>query len=389
MTYILAWKDNSNIYITGDSAITSTFSDKPEIINEKINRTQFFTSFGEPTIEKKEQILNSNGEELKKTIIQEKNIKIHNIINGKVIVAYAGTVKVAIDVINYVAQETLSDLSNLRDIIGAAAFKFEIVKENTALVFGFFENETPILLEIAPWGMDESKSIIRFGSITQDETLIELTNALIGFDFGKHSTPKEKLIQVVSCLQSFFIRNSAIEYGVGGVFSGAFLNKDKFHWMEDIMYITFSINNNVDDTITPNSIFNNSKLVSLFYRENKVLLLYIDIKSGRYQPVLIEQYSMAEHKNKEEIKEWELKYYNAIKKQIMEFDVSYFVFVCLDLDKCNKISIISKKAKVDFFEAEWNNDIPVLHIDKQFMEEIYPSKSEFIYQFNWFPEQSD
>ncbi len=419
MTYILAWKDEHNIYITGDTAITSNVGCKTlEEANEAISITRDASAFGEKTVKRVESIAPNEPirGNYKKTVIQEKCVKIQNI-DDKIIVGYAGSalhaVKVVKDIIEHI-RETPCNYT-IRDIIRFAAGCNDITA--TSFVFGFFEDGKPQLVEVDSSGLKD-KNVVKLGMLSVREDLPDLSDNFASFGFENHTASAEKLIQVCSVLQSFFIRNEAMRDGVGGLYTGAYLSKDGFYWREDTIYVTFSMSSVTLGTNDPEVLFLRSKLVGVFHRDDQVLRVFFNKKKRKYTIDMLGNYdflrsTIATQNCKKYI--WGRKYWADINGQIEKFNTPYYVFVCVTPNTPNKVSFVSRKSNANnkFWDIEWEwkwtywekkvkspisrarkkvirkkeARVPVFNIEECVVDEINPfrNSSEYKYTIHWIP----
>lgn len=380
MTFVAAWKLKNEIFVTGDTAITIRLF-HPVILQDKINYKAKRSSFYE---------LHQYSQD---KIIEEKHLKIYNIDN-KYILGYAGDADIAFDIINEIYDQVKLKENKISEIVKNATL---IYGGAVQLVIGYFENGETKLFTFNHDGKFEIKfhdTPVLIGKINAHEVLESFTPELINFINNNKltSNPNDKLILFSTCLQSILIRANLIEHGIGGTFTGAYLNKKTFVWQKDTGYITFEMNDNVPANETsPNILYKNPRFIFLFHRNNRLATLSLNDRNEYRDIKLINHYinpSIARNqrdKFETEIKEWIKEYENLIVKQIKKIKLNYFVFFSYDTSTYNKITLVHNFwGSVYFvFDIYWHNGYPTLNMTKELVNDINPRKSESFNEFLW------
>lgn len=382
MTLITAWKNDTTIFVTGDSVVTRRPNIHLQGFNLKTYKPKLKTNFDEEIVFTETEL------------IEESVIKIHNI-QDKLIIGYAGFGNSAVDVINSINEQIAWDLGNIREIIDESAVQFG---NNFQLVVGYFINGKPILLTYNLNGdhkFHDEHSWALLGSGRNHEVLKVLSIETMDFFTNKaksHNSPNEILIQFCTLMQSIILRGEFIREGVGGFYTGGFLTNSRFSWQNDTGYITFLLNNNWDpDNANPNLRFSNPRFIFLFHRENKVAILSMDNESG-YKTVevffpYINSFDLQLKNNeyKEEYIRWLTRHQKIIRRKIRNFKMKYFVFFSYDKQAPNKMTFIHNYCGAGkfIFDIKWDKEIPILDISSEFVKEIDPRTAEYLNEFFW------
>ncbi len=151
-------------------------------------------------------------------------------------------------------------------VVGVMAHKTPVLFTFNALYKGefiFYEEYVPAIL----------------GNKKDDDVIKVVSNSLVDMFFdGKFKiSPDKKLIMGCSLFQGILIRAGFLSSGVGGVVTGAFLNRNGFNWHKDVMYIKFDVNpKEALETDDPQIIFPNPKHIFQVYREGVLAVFPFD-----------------------------------------------------------------------------------------------------------------
>ncbi|AEE52859.1 hypothetical protein [Haliscomenobacter hydrossis] len=382
MTLILAWKDKRNVLVVADTAVTRT-NVSDQSVQDALKKGHLTPAFGEQLQISKEKM------------ITEEVLKIHNIKN-KLIIGYAGIGVVATDVINYISEEIDSDFklcdlcalikeavkiygSTFTMIVGVMAHKTPVLftfNESNNREFIFYEEYVPVIL-----GNKKNDDVIQFVS----HTLVDM------FFYGKFQvSPDRKLIMACSLFQGILIRAGFLSSGVGGLVTGAFLNRNGFHWQKDVMYIKFDIEPEkalkMDD---PQIIFPKSKIIFQVYRDGVLAAFPFDVYKKLEDYKVLYNYVESSVQNKaaqDFLNRWRQKYESEIISKIKKFDFDFLIFLCVDKKAPNKMTFASKKSILAGKRMEWENGVPIIKISKELSREINPMYAEYFNQFHWLPD---
>lgn len=219
MTYCIGWKDNLNVYLAADSAISFNPINKSEL-----SKGAKYSSFGEIH------------EEYSRKHVEEGKLKLNNLAN-QIIVASAGSVQEINDVL-----ESIEESLNLQIPIRKA---LEIVSNSVAynnaqLLIGFMENQRPVLLYFDTKTINEAGDIFQIGSGIGRDTWTDRMKWLIEKSINMRYSQEMLLTSVVSVLQSYAMRERMMPLGVGGVFTGVSVSTKGVKWCDDITYYVYN-----------------------------------------------------------------------------------------------------------------------------------------------------
>lgn len=220
MTYVIAWKSDSEIFLSADTALTSLSDDKTLQITE--------SSFGQP------HVLSEDEENM----VEERVVKLF--LRENIGVAFAGSYSLAIRVVT--------------------SFYEKIEKgkaPKVSLEEAIFDNRFPpgktIQLVVAYY--DSGPHIISFNvnhdlKINEEEQIVQIGNPLhihkklseiwIKDIYLKTKTkPVFNLVALLSIFQSYNLFSPQMERGIGGAFCGLFIDASGGRWQPDILYIEY------------------------------------------------------------------------------------------------------------------------------------------------------
>ena len=384
MTFILAWKDKKSVFITGDSAVTRRGVSQKYVENI-FTQNRLNTAFGE-------SVKISNNQ-----TIQESVLKIHNI-RDEFILGYAGTGDVAIDVINELTSDEDLNRKNIASKIKQASIIFGA---SFQMVIGYFNKKSPILMSFNLYNdfkirYHEKHAPIRLGNLRNDDLVKLISFELSGLfqSLSKNIDSDKKLLMACIFLQGVIVRARLLEKGVGGFFTGAYINKHGFYWQKDTAILKFDLKKDAkEESRNPNEIFANPQFIAMLNREGKLAVLSHHLNSNYIDVTVFQNYynSIQLRKNYKEIEKdfkiWKSRYEKEIIQILLGFSFDYFVFLTTDLDALNKMTIIEKESleKDQYFKISWRNNVPVLDISGNMIDEINPLNAEYVNQFHWMP----
>jgi len=210
MTYILGWKSNTSVFISGDMAIT-TIGEHPQELSKQLSSFQ------------EKQFKASNKK------IEESLQKVLNL-DSRLIFGFAGDVKVASDFANNLSlrafqaklkkpddmvaiiNQSLEDCISV-DNMQKVQFIFGVMLEDKPTLFSYNAfNDCRILLH---------EELVQIGSLTKSPLYTNISAGLSSF-FIKGTLPDERMIACVNAIiQSYGVHDNLIEkYGVGGAILG-------------------------------------------------------------------------------------------------------------------------------------------------------------------------
>lgn len=222
MTYAMAWKTESDIFMAADSVITTTSDFPLELISEK-------TSFGQDSFLEEDQ----------SKAVEERVIKL--ILKKNIGLTFAGSYTLAIRVASTFYRKINEKLNPL-----------EALKEAIFLNSPFPKDRD---LQIAVGYYDKGPQLLFFDStkgeeIITDTNLVQLGNPLLfhkkltedWIDFiskDNPSNPVRHLVSMLAVFQSYNLFSPQIERGIGGAFSGLYITKTGAQWQPDILYMEY------------------------------------------------------------------------------------------------------------------------------------------------------
>lgn len=309
MTLILGWKINNTVYISGDSAITSSIKSK--------STADLKTSFTESIIDEDKLVIDTS-------------LKI-DMLHNKVVIASAGNVfkcRNIIKDINYritvleldvyeIIEKTLSDYNNPSD----CAFIISFIQNKETKLFSYNDNE------LKKNELREYSDFIYAGSIK--ESLLDGIRKISLSIVNSNLNPSRTLLTLNAILQSVLLRNPQMEQGIGGFCSGVYINFQGIKTLEDITYLIYNKGFPISDS---------GINISIAMRENGVFI-YTPQKNVSNK-IFLNTYTDNPSK---EIENWYKKYYNNTDKKINSSDSKYIVFLHSTLPIISLLATNNKK----------------------------------------------
>lgn len=354
MTLIVGWKNSKGVFIAGDSIISSS-EDHSE--NQK-------TSFGESTV-------------TDKIVVSETCLKV-DVLCEKLIIAGAGSDR---DYRNFIRdlnrklelfeQDIMSSINHTLD-------EYERL-DSCAFIIAFKENGETHLLSYNDnlshqTTLREVEDFVYAGSVHEPliEVISPITSLLSKINFRNDKT----MVSLCAILQSFVLRHPQIENGIGGLFTGAYLDVESIKWMDDTTFILYNKGFGTE---------NNGTNISVALRDNGVFIY--TPQDGVENKIFLNTHSL----NPEiEISDWGNKYYEETNKKVNSSDSMYIVFIhttnaivsILATDFTDYVKVVStSELKREYaLSPIWINKLFTQHIpidaNKQ---EGYP----FTFNFGW------
>ncbi len=384
MTLILAWHDKSNVYISGDSAVTRENVSEEYLRNIR-SRGTLTTTFGET-------LQLSKGK-----MVEESVIKIHHIGN-RFIIGYAGKGDIALDVINDLEEDEELTKHNVAQKIKNAA---DIFGSDFQMVIGYFDSNSSVLLSFNLCEKSKIKTHspydpILLGNLRKNAllNLVSSTNIDILVNSTENNSPDRKLLMTNTFIQVVILRANLLEQSVGGFFCGAYLSRDGFFWQKDLGIIDIKMRTTATPELKdPNLLFISPYFIGLIIREGRAAIL--SSRPFRNHPTIsifsqyINKYRLKKfYKDyKANYDNWITTYQGDITNILSNFDYEYFAFICTDKDAPNKMTFVSKEAlsSTSYFTLTWTGRTPTVDIAAYTVEEINPLTAEYLNQFHWLP----
>lgn len=218
MTYVLAWKTQTTVYISTDSAIT-----KEGAVFQKW-----------PTSTFEERHISEPGK-----TIEEGALKLFNILD-KVLFAVAGDYNIGLEVSRAMYREL--KINSAQDTLEAfrrvtASTLDDSNRLEVQIVIGYFDHQPRLIIYNQNWDAKtiECDSLVQLGSIHRKPELVESTREFIASLIGYSLTHQFKhyLIVVNSWVQSYGLHNVSMDIGVGGLIVGAQVDSNGVQWQGD------------------------------------------------------------------------------------------------------------------------------------------------------------
>ncbi|NLE04380.1 MAG: hypothetical protein GX638_06205 [Crenarchaeota archaeon] len=244
MSYCIAWKDKTSVFITADTAVTADRDPQSK-----------YSSFGELH------------EQHKGLVVEESLLKIAAY--DSFIIGYAGEVKLATEFIFHIKlYNGDSDLiKTVKDLVSSYNNPTTI-----SLVIGYIRNDEPILFSYNANGDCQliiHDDLVQIGSAPEDLRLI--MDFWIKYYVKVKLDSSHMLVCVNAILQNFGLFDNLMRFCIGGVFFGASVNSAGIHWQDDTSFMILTKDAQLNGLIT--SISRDSALVlssTFFYDETRV-----------------------------------------------------------------------------------------------------------------------
>ncbi len=352
MTLIVGWKNKKGAFIAGDSIISSTEGHSK---NQK-------TSFGESTI-------------TDKIVASETCLKV-DVLCEKIIIAGAGSDR---DYRNFIRDLNRKLELFDHDIVSLINQTLDEYKrlDSCSFIIAFKENGETHLLSYndnlsQQTILKEIEDFVYAGSVEEPliEVITPLTSLLSKINFPNNKT----MVSLCAILQSFVLRHPQIEKGIGGLFTGAYVDVESIKWMDDTTFILYNKGFGTE---------NNGTNISVALRDNGVFIY--TPQEGVDNKIFLNTHSL----NPEiEISDWGNKHYEETNKKVNSSDSVYIVFIhttnaivsILATDFTEYVKVISTselKREYDF-SSVWMNKLFTQQIPiNAEKEEGYP------FTFNW------
>jgi len=237
MSYIIGWKNSRSVFLSGDTLASTN-------INMNVFEEQ--TSFGEKLTTTKNKYHS------------EAFLKIWVIGNLAVGFVSMDTYE-AIEFLDNLAKEI--DQTKIYNSIDALTKKYQPKKSD--FLFAFHEKgENRLFKYDKEYGeINEEKDPAQIGSLTSDymdQTLEFCSNAIEEED---RINDDDALVLVNSTHQNLMIVQNSMQFDVGGLFTGLYINNDGVTWQKDTFYIDYNVDlsvlneekSNLQDVFTPSS----------------------------------------------------------------------------------------------------------------------------------------
>ena len=258
MTYVVAWKNETTAFIAADAALTS---------ENPLRRA--YSTFGEKHDKVHIPFQSSPKDE---TYVEEAALKIFSF--SRCAFAFSGVVDIGVEVAN-----------NFRSALADGLDPFTCLTRATqncsgvGIIIAYHDDDGPHLVHYADGTYSESDVPCQIGSAPKrirDTTSEFITgrlqqvvhDALQASFLGPQNRRSMELVSVLGRLQSYGIHEDMISHGIGGTFTGIFVDQEGTHWQPDILYLR---HNYLSEDLRP---------VVAGVREDTLITRYVD-EGGR------------------------------------------------------------------------------------------------------------
>lgn len=235
MTYSLAWKKNKTVYMIADTCISA--------INDKMNSE--VNTFGEC------QGLYG------KYYVQEGELKIYKI-TPNLAISYSGDIEQCKEIIETVYN--MANEVNVNRIMEVIENSFHTY--NVEMIFVFSGNFNNCIYKFSK-GIFKEYDYAEIGNGKEISYLSEDIKGIIDELYSEGLDEEYYLSMVISTIQCYILKNNTFKFGVGGVITGIFLNK-QLKWFRDIEYCLFDDDirdlESMSVIVRGNSVFSSSDL---------------------------------------------------------------------------------------------------------------------------------
>lgn len=218
MTYALAWRTEKAVFLAADSALTTFGSD--------VAPDRSRSSFGEKHYKDSDRKV----EERMPKLLLRKNIG----------VTFAGNVSLAVQIIQTFHAEIDKGSLPKAALEWAVSIHHPHPTEQTVtLMIGYYSDHHPRLITFNSKGdhkIREDEILVQAGSLPlryRDFTEYSLAHILPETVFQ----PERHLASMLGIFQTYSMFDELMEHGVGGAFSGLFIEESGGRWQPDILFV--------------------------------------------------------------------------------------------------------------------------------------------------------
>ncbi len=246
MSYIIGWKNKKSVFLCGDTLLTANFN---------MNSFEEKSSFGEKLV-KTENHSHS-----------EAYLKIWII--GKLAVGFVSSnVYEAVEFLTNLSSEI--DQANIYESLDAITRKYN--PKDTEFLFIFNEKENNYLVKYDSNFEEiyEEQEPTQLGSLPEgymDQTY-EMCSKII--EEEDNITDDDALVLTNSIHQNLMIVQNSMQFGVGGLFTGLYINSSGITWQKDTVYLNYKVNISLlnSDESNLKQIYTPSSIIQLLIRQN-------------------------------------------------------------------------------------------------------------------------
>ena len=247
MTFCLAWKTATTVFVISDSAVTELPS------NREGSGIPYLTSFGEP----------QGGIGKHNKFITERALKLYTL--ERCFITFAGNanfgdefislLKQHLEVGRCIQESLILTISNYPEFSDKPAIQLLVASYESEPVIYTVENKVKIHQPYQVTNfIKKPEGLIKFGSPPED--LRKYTET---FYNGFKKTWQEEVeltleadvaffMRMLALVQSYGIHNNTMELGIGGAYTGGFINSEEVNLQPDICYVMTGANPVLDKT---------------------------------------------------------------------------------------------------------------------------------------------
>lgn len=226
MTYGIAWISNDVVFTLADTALTYNshfLTDRSFAYHSSIGERQKMDE---------------------KVTVIESGLKVFNF--DKVCITYAGDLKTAhivLEDLKYELEQEPTAQDFIKIIVDILNFRREKIcstDRKVDFIFSFFDQDTPIILSFVDGVLKtQNEGVVQIGSIPTKYK--NLTDEFLSNTSLKNKNPSLVFTLILSVLQSYGFYDNLFTHGVGGMFTGGYLNECGFQWQPNLIFFSFDM----------------------------------------------------------------------------------------------------------------------------------------------------
>lgn len=217
MTYALAWKTDTDVFLAADTALTTYLP------TAKLHLKS--SSFGYDHVQ------------TDKKVVQESAVKLF--LKNAIGIAFAGRYELAVSVAKSFYEKRDEGHSHLEALKNALFLNSPFPKDATLqLAVGYYENGPHLLTFDSLKGTDirDDQRIVHMGNVP-DPMKEVAENWIFEIITNITNDPAQLLVSAIGFLQSSSIFDNLLEIGIGGAFTGIYVNQNGGKWQPDVIFI--------------------------------------------------------------------------------------------------------------------------------------------------------
>lgn len=249
MTYVLAWKTDSDVFLAADSALTTT---NPNSDRHNLERS----SFG------KEHIFEDN------RVVEERTLKLF--LKNNIGIAIAGRYETAIAMVG-TFYEKINEGMSPREALNWTVFTHApALRDGVVQLTVAYFDEQPSLLCFNGGEVVDNQDVVHLGSAPPhyreiNEGWLRDLPTLAG------NRADMQLAAMLGILQSHGVLNPTLRAGIGGAFAGLRISRQGGTWQPDVLFIEYGTRRLVSTCIQNDCFIVNSPILG----ESRCFLTFI------------------------------------------------------------------------------------------------------------------